>query len=275
MTERAAGSTFSDFPKRLLVAVIGIPAVVGVLWFLPTAVGVIAMAILAGGGAWELARLLPGNPPARVSAVELLGASAPVIVGGLVGEWAILPSVVLLSVTLLTAWVLRGLAPGEDASLAARSLLAILWIGLPLSVMMVVFAGPSGRAAISLLLATVWIGDTAAYMVGKMTGRRHIVPTVSPKKTWEGTLAGIAASILVLLAVGHWFPWEALDRVTLGALLGAAAFLGDIVESKLKRMAGVKDSGTFFGEHGGILDRLDAVLFAAPVLFLFLRVVAS
>jgi phosphatidate cytidylyltransferase len=274
MSERPGGATFSDFPKRLFVAAIGIPAVVAILWLLPPTVGVVAMALLAAGGAWELARLLPGTPPARVTIIELLAASMPVLVGGLVGEVALLPTAVLLALALLAGWVLRGLATGEDASLVARSLLALSWIGLPLAVMMVLFAGPSGRALISLLLATVWIGDTAAYAVGKAVGRHHIVPEVSPKKTWEGTLAGIATSTLLLLAVGTWFPWDAVDRAILGALIGAAAFLGDIVESKFKRMAGVKDSGTFFGGHGGILDRLDAVLFAAPVLFLFLRAIA-
>jgi phosphatidate cytidylyltransferase len=122
-------------------------------------------------------------------------------------------------------------------------------------------------------LALSWVGDIAAYYVGRSLGRHHLAPRVSPKKSWEGSAASVAASVIF----GWWFVrWTlpqvpAWHAVLLAALGNAAGQLGDLVESAIKRGAGVKDSGTILPGHGGFLDRVDSTLFALPVVYLYLR----
>jgi phosphatidate cytidylyltransferase len=120
-----------------------------------------------------------------------------------------------------------------------------------------------------LLLAIVWLGDTAAYAVGSRWGRRRLAPVLSPKKTWEGAAAGLAAS---LAGAAAWCGWRLGEPsaavVAIGLVTAVAAQAGDLVESMLKRAAGVKDSGQLLPGHGGVLDRLDALLLAAPALLL-------
>lgn len=118
-----------------------------------------------------------------------------------------------------------------------------------------------------LLMAIVWLGDTAAYYVGSRIGRHKLAPTISPKKSWEGAAASFVVS---LAAAAVWSVWR-LERLDPGILAVAvvtsvAAQVGDLVESMIKRGAGVKDSGSVLPGHGGVLDRIDAMLFAAPVL---------
>ena len=116
------------------------------------------------------------------------------------------------------------------------------------------------------LLAIVWIGDSAAYFVGKAIGRHKLAPTVSPGKTWEGSLAGLVASLLAivvwcLLRLGE----VRLELVAVAALTAIAAQLGDLIESVIKRGAGIKDSSNLLPGHGGFFDRLDALILATPV----------
>ena len=120
-----------------------------------------------------------------------------------------------------------------------------------------------------LLMAIVWLGDTAAFYVGSKIGRHKLAPVISPKKSWEGAAAGFITSVA---AAGVWSVCRLgrLDVALLGvaALTALAAQVGDLVESMIKRGAGVKDSGTVLPGHGGVLDRMDAMLFAAPVLLI-------
>jgi phosphatidate cytidylyltransferase len=118
-----------------------------------------------------------------------------------------------------------------------------------------------------LLFAIVWLGDTAAYYIGSRIGRHKMAPVISPKKSWEGATAGFVVSLLAAVA-WMFLRRDGLDPLLLvaAAFTAAAAQVGDLVESMIKRGAGVKDSGQILPGHGGFLDRLDALLFAAPVL---------
>lgn len=127
-----------------------------------------------------------------------------------------------------------------------------------------------------LLFVAVILTDCGGYFIGKYFGRHKMAPVISPKKTWEGAAAGLAASVAGLAAVfflrpqfeeGLWPEWSLQRYILAGAVLSVASQLGDLTESSLKRDAGVKDSGTLFPGHGGVLDRCDGFLFAAPVLY--------
>lgn len=128
----------------------------------------------------------------------------------------------------------------------------------------------AGRPWLFLALLPTWAADIAGYAVGSAIGRRALAPRLSPAKTWEGTLAGFAAAALAALAVGAAFglPTAAIALAALGC--GPAALAGDLLESRLKRGAGVKDSGAILPGHGGVLDRIDSLLAVGPFVVLCL-----
>ncbi len=133
-----------------------------------------------------------------------------------------------------------------------------------------------GLAIVFFPLLVVWVGDTAAYFVGRSLGRRPLAPQISPRKTWEGALAGLVGSVLcaaayapVARAAGA--PFSVAWAAALGGAVGVFGQMGDLFESVLKRDCGVKDSSGLFPGHGGALDRVDALLFAFPVTYLLLR----
>ena len=122
-----------------------------------------------------------------------------------------------------------------------------------------------------LAILTVYAADTGAYAVGRLIGRHRMAPNISPGKTWEGTAGGMAAAVIAATALGILFPlqlqiWQA---ALIGVILGVASPVGDLLESKLKRLAGAKDSGNLFPGHGGMLDRLDSLLPSVAIVYIF------
>jgi phosphatidate cytidylyltransferase len=179
---------------------------------------------------------------------------------------------------------------------AAASAFAFVYIALPLAMLVQIRQQVAGAFWLLYLLLIVWAGDVFAYFVGRSLGRALMAPRISPKKTWEGAGASLAASLLVtallfshslqissfLLRVGlierrdGLFGLEKPEMwpiILLTVVLNVAAQLGDLVESLIKRGAGVKDSSTLLPGHGGMLDRIDALLFAAPVLWYYVAAV--
>jgi phosphatidate cytidylyltransferase len=161
-------------------------------------------------------------------------------------------------------------APGDldrAADRAARLLLGVGWIGL-LATIVFLRRHEDGLAWVFLVLVASWLGDTGGYFAGRFLGRRPLYPRVSPKKTWEGAFGGITLATVgtfVVRTVG--LPQlSVVDCLVLGPLLCVAGIVGDLAESMLKRSFGVKDSGWVMPGHGGLLDRIDSVLFVAPVL---------
>jgi len=162
----------------------------------------------------------------------------------------------------------------------AASVFGLIYIGFTLVTIPLLSAQEDGPSLLLLLLFTVWSGDIAALYIGKSFGRRKLAPRLSPNKTWEGTFASVGGSLLItlgLIALAHALSRRGIDLIAypgsiahwllLALLLNVAAQVGDLAESALKRGAGVKDSGTLLPGHGGVLDRIDALLFAAPVLW--------
>jgi phosphatidate cytidylyltransferase len=129
----------------------------------------------------------------------------------------------------------------------------------------------AGSDLVFLLFFVVWGSDMAAYYIGSYRGRRPLAPRVSPKKTVEGAIGGIVGSLLAAFVARMWFMHRlsVRDCLALGAILGVVGILGDLVESMLKRGAGVKDTSALVPGHGGILDRVDSLLYAAPVLYYY------
>jgi phosphatidate cytidylyltransferase len=146
------------------------------------------------------------------------------------------------------------------------------------------WAGPdaspwAGVAMVALPLTATWVGDATAFFAGSAWGKRRLAPAISPKKSWEGAIAGVlgagaGAAIWYVIVQGVLpdAPISILSAALVGATLGVAAIVGDLVESMLKRDAGVKDSGTLLPGHGGVLDRIDAIIFSLPVSYLLLRI---
>ena len=153
-----------------------------------------------------------------------------------------------------------------------------MYVGIPLGALVIIRA-ETGPAAIAWLIAVIAISDTAQYYAGTTFGRRKLAPVISPGKTIEGAIGGLVAAPLVGAALAG-FVGNGATFTSAGAAAGLALILalfgiaGDLFESLLKRSAGAKDSSTLIPGHGGVLDRIDAYLFAAPVMYLFLRYVA-
>jgi phosphatidate cytidylyltransferase len=154
----------------------------------------------------------------------------------------------------------------------AAVLLPALYLGLPIGAI-VATREVYGPPILFLLVLTVVISDTSQYYAGRLLGRHRLAPAISPNKTVEGAIGGLAGGIAFLTVAGRWWlpGMSTLFCVTLGSAVVVFGIAGDLFESVLKRRAGVKDSGSWIPGHGGVLDRIDALLFAAPVYFFLLK----
>lgn len=246
-----------DLAPRILVAVPA--AVVVVLIVLQGGlVLALALALLAAGATLELYRLT--GTSARVGLAGV-AAVAALPLAALYGGVAAMMAVVLAAIPAALALARTG--EPDAARSIAFTLLAVAWIGLGLAHGVLLRDLPDGDLLVVGVLAGTFLGDTAAHLVGAAVGRRHIAPRLSPRKTLEGLLAGIAVGTVTL-----WLfmtlsdaPLEGGEAALVGLAVAVAAPVGDLFESLFKRDAGVKDTGRAFGPHGGILDRIDAVAF--------------
>jgi len=125
-----------------------------------------------------------------------------------------------------------------------------------------------GRQLVLLTLVMMWAGDTFAYFAGRSVGRLPMAPALSPKKTWEGAFANLVGSVLVAILFEHWMRVDLFTLLVIAALANVAGQMGDLIKSAYKRGASVKDSGTLLPGHGGVLDRIDSLILASPVVWL-------
>jgi phosphatidate cytidylyltransferase len=259
---------------RVASAVVLVALVGGVLWFGPWSAALALAAIVAAVAAAEVGGLSAaiGAPvPTFMVSVSAIVACALVPIGMTNGDAAI-----LVTSTMVLGGCLVTLASGPPSTpmitRAAVLTFAPLYVGLPLGAMTWIHL-IHGPRTLAFVIATIAISDSAQYAAGRAFGRRKLAPMVSPAKTVEGALGGLVAAMLVGLWLGPlWGQAEsARQGAALGAVLCLAGIMGDLFESLLKRSAGVKDSGTLIPGHGGVLDRIDAYLFAVPAYMLFLR----
>jgi len=149
---------------------------------------------------------------------------------------------------------------------------AILLVALPLSFLVRLHgAHPQGPRMVLLVLVLLWVGDSLAYFTGRAIGRHKLAPELSPGKTWEGAAANLLGSVLVGIVAAQWITLPRAHLALMAGLANVAGQLGDLTESAYKRSAGVKDSGTLLPGHGGMLDRVDSLIFATPVVWYYFR----
>jgi phosphatidate cytidylyltransferase len=255
----------SSFVSRLAVTAAGLPIVLGAAWL----------------GGWALLVLLAiASLVALHELYTVARALRPLTLAGYAGAVAALVGVELgglpwllggVLTTLPLAFVLVVFAETRQSATVTVSftLLGPLWVAVGLGHAVLVRGIPEhGRLAIFTVLLTVFAADTGAYLVGRLVGRHKLAPAISPGKSWEGLLAGAIAGVFVsFVAVydtGFLTIWESL---VLGLVVVVASVLGDLLESLVKRDIGVKDTGRLLAGHGGVLDRIDSLLFALPAAF--------
>jgi len=261
--------------SRIITGALLLPMVVAfVLWAPVAAVHGLAC-ILAGRALYEFYHMALPASRKREGRFALVGGA--MLVWPLArGEWAWFQGGLLLLLFALALLVLLRCRPLERSGVDMALLgFGFLYITLPLGYLGLLRTLPHGERWILLLLLLVMSSDTAAYFTGINFGRRKLYPLVSPNKSVEGAVGGLLGCLLAALAAQRtFFPfvsWPAL--VVLGLLIGVVAPLGDLFESLLKRCWQVKDSGNLLPGHGGLLDRLDSLLFVFPLVYYFALIV--
>lgn len=266
---------------RVRSAAVLVPPLLIALWFgEPWVAIVVAVVVLLA--AVEVFRLLTAAGHASFPAlgavlamVVALGDSVKPLAGGS-GLLLMAVGIVLVGVAALTR-----LDPREGLEAFITTAAAAVYVGLLGYVDRLAAAGPPvdgsaflgwlgpGRAWVLVLILAVWSYDTAAFFVGRRFGRRHFIPNISPGKTLEGVAGGLLAAVVVTAILVVGIGRSPLAGALLGLVIGLAAQAGDLVESMLKRAAGAKESGRLIPGHGGMLDRVDSFLFAAPIAYLY------
>jgi phosphatidate cytidylyltransferase len=257
----------SSLASRLIVVAILLPLVIGVAYL---------------GGWWLFGLALAGGLIALHELYLLARELKPLVLAGYLGFFLTLLGMQLgdapwllggLLATFPLAFVFFAISGSRPAATASfgTTLLGVAWVGGGLGFLLLVRDVPEyGFWALMAVLFSVFAADTAAFFVGRAIGRHKLAPAISPGKTWEGFVAGLAAGTLVAFLILYRDRDEFLtmaESLAFGAVVTLASVAGDLFESAVKRDLGVKDSGRLLGGHGGMLDRLDALLFAGPAAY--------
>jgi phosphatidate cytidylyltransferase len=256
--------------RRVYTAAILIPAIYAIIRYLPP--WAFTVLIIAGGGiaVIELYRISFGQ---RMNAYAVgWGLAATTMIIGRAHFEVPLADIVMLAVITLASAMIFSSTPIKDRfNDTCVMLFGVLYVGLTLSTLVLTRTFPAGEFFILFVALVTWAGDTGAYYSGNLWGRRLLAPTVSPKKTVEGLFGGMALACATAFLAQTWFlpQIRVMDALVLGVLLTVAGLLGDLSESALKRSVGVKDSGGILPGHGGMLDRLDSLLFTAPAFYYY------
>ncbi len=247
--------------SRIVVALVALPAVLGLVylggWWI-FGLAAVAAVLALHEYALVIRTLRPLVLAAYAGAVAaLLGAR----LGGL--DWMLAGFLVTLALAFLLHWLAD--TRGSATVTIATTVLGAGWIGLGLGYVLLLRAIPdNGRLATFAVLLAVFAGDTVAFFAGRMLGRHKLAPRISPSKTWEGFVGGTAATIFLAFVALYKQHYISIGQsIVLGVAIAVAAPLGDLFESALKRDMQVKDTGRLLGGHGGVLDRIDSLLFAA------------
>jgi phosphatidate cytidylyltransferase len=262
--------------KRVASAVVLIPVFVWIVAWAPPWVFAALVVAVGTAAAWELTRLFQraGRPTFPLLSVPAGAAvTASFLVPGLPG-----PVFTAAVAAFLAAgvWAASPVAPTPGAPTVepiVLGLFGLTWVNWLLGHGALLHALPDGAGLILTLVGVTWAGETAAYGVGSLVGRHKLAPAISPGKTMEGAAAQVTASVLVAPLLAAWLlpDWTMTRAIGAGALLAVVGQVGDLAESVVKRSVGVKDTGGLIPGHGGLLDRIDSLLFNVPALFYYVR----
>jgi len=255
---------------RVLSAIVLIPVVFGIIWFLTPFWTLVFAELILIRAVYEYSELLART---NVRCSRFSVTTAAVIV---CAAFSIAPHyfpVVLMAMVIAIALI--ELARSDRQSIivsVSTSTLALLYLAIPIGAL-VALRLQHGREVLLLLLLTIIVSDTFQYYGGSTFGRRLLAPAISPKKTVAGAVFGIVAGVLVLVIVGRWWlpNMDVVSRILLGATMTSLGIVGDLFESSLKRTAAIKDSSSIIPGHGGVLDRLDGLVFAVPVYYVVMQ----
>jgi phosphatidate cytidylyltransferase len=257
--------------KRWLTGIIALPLLIYLVLMAPRWLFHIFLSLAAMLGLFEFLRMTSPRMPAGLTAL----CAPPVI---LLFWWAsqgwyfMLLPLFSLSVALPLCYHL--FAPSENAAgssgQAARVVFGFSYVCLPLAMLVFIDRHPAGNVWILFLLCVVFASDTGAFYFGRFLGKRRLHPSVSPGKTWEGAMGGMLCSLIPVYVFQAFFHAGKASVFFLALTLALVGQIGDLAESLIKRSCGVKDSGGILPGHGGVLDRIDGVLFAVPVLYVYL-----
>ncbi len=267
----------SNLAQRILTSLVGAPIVIGAVWL---GGGFFVGFILLIGllAQWDLYGLAEAG---GIRPLKSLGLA----VGALVVVRAVWPGAVPLAVVgvavafIAELWRRPGEALGGPIPNVGALLLGVFYPALlagyfvELRVLSAEALGDGGAMLLTVaVVVAIWAADTAAYFTGRAVGKRPLFPRISPKKTWAGSVGGVGGALALMavmkLTLVPFLAWE--DVAVVGLVCGAVGQLGDLAESMLKRSVGVKDSGGYLPGHGGMLDRIDAMLIAVPLVVLYL-----
>ena len=259
--------------RRILTAVLLIPLVVALVLWGPPYLLVSVQLLITWAGLWEFFRLAErgaGANPLFIPGYAFAATAALCALSESLSAWLVAVTIFFLML-LLAAAMLGGREITGYLKSVAATFFGVFYVAVPLSLLVWVCLQQDGPYWTLFALVVIWVSDSAAFFVGRAFGKHKSSPRISPNKTWEGTCASFAAALLVglLYALFFWEGSRSGELVVLAACLNVAGQLGDLAESALKRCAGVKDSSHLIPGHGGVLDRIDAVLFAAPVLWYY------
>ncbi len=257
-------------PRRIYTILVLAPLVYAVIRYLPP-LAFSGVVVLAGALAlFEFYRICFGDRGhAWLTGIGMAGFTA-VILGthrpDIIGPALLATLVCIVSVPLFSRSPLE-----QSLKDGALTLFGVLYLGLTLGTLSMTRLLPEGEWLIFFLLLVTWASDTGAYYVGTLFGRHRLAPRISPKKTVEGLVGGLIGAIIVGYIARWWFLPElsGLDCLILAILLTVTGLWGDLTESVMKRSVGMKDSGGILPGHGGMLDRLDSLLFAAPAFYYY------
>lgn len=256
--------------QRVATTVVGVPLFVWVVLAAPRWVFAGLVVVASAVAAWELMRMFEraGRPGYARLAVAGTAAVTASFAAPEFPLFAVLVFTLVVGVALsVPLWV----DASPSAEPMAITILAVAYVGWLLGHAQLLVMLPSGAQLVLLFVGTTWAGESAAYIVGSLLGRHPLAPAISPRKTVEGAVGQLIVSIIAAAVLGAWLlpQWSMATAILAGALLGIAGQIGDLVESVIKRSLGAKDTGGLFPGHGGLLDRLDGLLFNAPALFYY------
>ncbi len=263
--------------QRIVTAVLLILALLAVILWVPARAALAIFAVVVLVGAWEWSSL------ARLADATVRWFYVAVVALAMVVVWRYSQSEQQLQALLLATllwwvvaflWITLAPAAHNRATVAGSGLLVLVpaWVAIAhLYLEPAAETSLPGPQLVLFLLLLVWAADTGAFFVGRRFGRIKLAPRVSPRKTWEGVLGGLAAAVVVAAIGAYWFHLRRVTFLSLCLAVVLISIVGDLTESMFKRYAGVKDSGSIFPGHGGVLDRIDSITAAAPTFLLGLR----